>query len=101
MDIFFSFFNYLFIRKLIEGEDSRLSTMAYNLSLTGDKHLTASVSVSTTSSSGLVSALESSSTIAATSKADGAKAASVDTQTDGSLEEQAIEMSERKTVLIR
>ncbi|XP_028253905.1 notochord granular surface isoform X2 [Parambassis ranga] len=105
-------------RKLIEGEDSRLSTMVQNLSLTGGGHLTASVSRSTTSASGLVSASDSSSATAATSKVDGGpsntiskvtektasaarvKVASADTQTDGSLEEQAIEMSERKTVLI-
>ncbi len=71
------------LRKLIEGEDSRLSSVVGNLSLTGAP--------------------------AATLKIDGALSDSAgggrvrvdvsDTQTD--FEAQATEMSERKTVLIR
>ncbi|KAG8011223.1 Vimentin [Nibea albiflora] len=103
-------------RKLIEGEDLRLSTMVGNLSLTGGLHLTSSSSMCAASPS--VSASDSSAP-AATSKPDGGpsdktgsgaekgpsaerpkvEVASSDTQTD--LEDQATEMSERKTVLIR
>ncbi|XP_035534087.1 notochord granular surface [Morone saxatilis] len=101
-------------RKLIEGEDSRLSTMVQNLSLTGGMHLTSSVGMRATSASA-----SDSSAPATASKLDGAlcdssgsraekaagaggarvEVASSDTQTD--LEEQATEVSERKTVLIR
>ncbi|XP_070782362.1 notochord granular surface [Enoplosus armatus] len=104
-------------RKLIEGEDSRLSTMVGNLSLTGGLHLTSSASVRAASAS-----VSGSSAPAETSKLDGThsdttgngaekapgageaarvEVASSDTQTDGNLEEQATETSERKTVLIR
>lgn len=99
-------------RKLIEGEDSRLSTMVRNLSLTGGLRLTSSVSMHAASAP-----VSDSSAPAATSKLDGApsdssraeKAAgaarvevvSSDTQIDGNVEEQATETSERKTVLIR
>ncbi|KAL7388061.1 hypothetical protein ABVT39_006523 [Epinephelus coioides] len=100
-------------RKLIEGEDNRLSTMVQNLSLTGGRHLTSSVSVHASASA------SDSSDPAATSKLDGppsattsskteksagvarVEVASSDTQTDGDVEEQATETSERKTVLIR
>lgn len=103
----------LYIRKLIEGEDNRLSTMVQNLSLTGGRHLTSSVSVHASASA------SDSSDTAATSKLDGppsattsskteksagaarVEVASSDTQTDGDVEEQATETSERKTVLIR
>ncbi|XP_018551542.1 LOW QUALITY PROTEIN: notochord granular surface [Lates calcarifer] len=109
-------------RKLIEGEDSRLSTMVHNLSLTGGLRLTSSVSshAASTSASASASVLASDSPApATTSKLDDApsdasssgaekapdpagtrvEVASSDTQTD--LDEQATEMSERKTVLIR
>ncbi|XP_045916392.1 notochord granular surface isoform X2 [Micropterus dolomieu] len=96
-------------RKLIEGEDSRLSTMVGNLSLTGGLHLTSSAGVRAASASAASSKLDPASSDMACSgaeKAPGAggpqlKVASSDTQTDGNLEEQATEMSERKTVLIR
>ncbi|XP_041815168.1 notochord granular surface [Chelmon rostratus] len=99
-------------RKLIEGEDSHLSTLVRNLSLTGGLHLTSSVGMRAASAS-------NNSAPAAISKLDGApgdstgsgaekalsagqarvEVVSSDTQTN--LEEQATEMSERKTVLIR
>ncbi|XP_059212748.1 notochord granular surface [Centropristis striata] len=109
-------------RKLIEGEDSRLSTMVRNLSLTGGMHLSSSVSMrsasASVSASASASVSESSAPAAAlkldegpsgttsggAEKAPGAarvETASSDTQTDGILEEQATETSERKTVLIR
>ncbi len=107
----------LFVRKLIEGEDSRLSTMVRNLSLTGGLHLTSSASTRAASASASAS---DSSAPAATLKLDEApsdtssggaekapdagdaqvEAASLDTQKDLE-EEQATEMTERKTVLIR
>lgn len=101
-----------FGRKLIEGEDSRLSTMVRNQSLTGGLRLTSSVHVA----SGLAS---DSPAPAATSKVEESpsgtssgrdekapggrrvEVASSDTQTDCSLEEQATKKTERKTVLIR
>ncbi|XP_029281877.1 notochord granular surface [Cottoperca gobio] len=99
-------------RKLIEGEDSRLSIMVRDLSLTGGLHLTSGVCMHAASAS-----VSDSSATAATSKIDGepggtgssgaekgdaqVEMASSDTQTDGDLGEQATEMSERKTVLIR
>nr|XP_046229200.1 notochord granular surface isoform X2 [Scatophagus argus] len=103
-------------RKLIEGEDSRLSTMVQNLSLSGGLHLSSCVSMHAASASSSVS---DSSAPVAISKVDVAsgdsasseaektpgagsaevEAASSDMQTD--LGEQATEMSERKTVLIR
>ncbi|XP_038582312.1 notochord granular surface isoform X2 [Micropterus salmoides] len=102
-------------RKLIEGEDSRLSTMVGNLSLTGGLHLTSSAGVRATSASASDSSVPAASSkldpassdmaSSGAEKAPGAggpqlKVASSDTQTDGNLEEQATEMSERKTVLI-
>ncbi|XP_076612890.1 notochord granular surface [Chaetodon auriga] len=99
-------------RKLIEGEDSRLSTMVRNLSLTGGLHLTSGVSMRAASASdssapAAISKLDgasSDSTRRGAEKASGAggarvEVASSDTKTN--LEEQATEMSERKTVLIR
>lgn len=90
--------------------------MVRNLSITGGLHLTSSVSVRAASASASASAsVSDSSAPVATSKLDdtsgsgtekapgaaGARVevASSDTQTD--LEDQATEMSERKTVLIR
>lgn len=104
------------LRKLIEGEDSRLSTMVQNLSLTRGLDLTSSVSVRASAGSASVS---DSSAPAAAVKLDGTpgdssgssaekmagtgeaqvKMAASETLTD--LEEQATEMSERRTVLIR
>ncbi|KAM9338978.1 LOW QUALITY PROTEIN: notochord granular surface [Symphorus nematophorus] len=104
-------------RKLIEGEDNRLSTMVQNLSLMGGRQLTSSVSMHAASASASASASTSAS--AATSKLNGASSdstgggtekalgagavreemASSDTQTDQ--EGQATEMTERKTLLIR
>ncbi|XP_040921143.1 notochord granular surface [Toxotes jaculatrix] len=100
-------------RKLIEGEDSRLSTMVQNLSLTG-RLLTSSVSMHAASASdstapATASKLDDAPSDRSRSKTEkapgasraGGEVASSDNQTDGSLEEQATEMSERKTVLIR
>ncbi|XP_056219435.1 notochord granular surface [Seriola aureovittata] len=100
-------------RKLIEGENNRLSTMVHNLSLTRGLHLTSAVSMCAASASASAPAMSTKLDDAPTDtsssgaeKAPGAgtarvEVASSDTQTDGSLEEQATEMSERKTVLIR
>ncbi|XP_028461564.1 notochord granular surface isoform X1 [Perca flavescens] len=92
-------------RKLIEGEDSRLSTMVRNLSLTGGLRLTSSVSMHDSSAPAATSKLDGApSDSSRAEKAAGAarvEVASSDTQTDGNVEEQATETSERKTVLIR
>ncbi|KAE8286961.1 Desmin [Larimichthys crocea] len=96
-------------RKLIEGEDSRLSTMVGNLSLTGGLHLTSSVCAASPWDSSAPTATSkpdvgpSDKTGGGAEKAPSAggpkvEVASSDTQTD--LEGQATEMSERKTVLI-
>eukprot|EP00064_Thunnus_orientalis_P003784 superscaffoldBa00000323_g3795 len=82
-------------RKLIEGEDSRLSTTVRHLSLTGALPLTSSVNLHAASAS--VSAVGDT----ARKGAEKAPSASGDTQTDGNLEKQATETSERKTLLIR
>merc|ERR1719357_2192956 len=93
-------------RKLIEGEDSRLSTTVCHLSLTGGLALTSSVNLRAAS----VSASDSPAP-AAVSERDGvgdttrkgaekAPSASGDTQTDRNLKKQATETSERKTLLI-
>lgn len=90
--------------------------MVGNLSLTGGLHLTSSAGVRATSASASDSSVPAASSkldpassdmaSSGAEKAPGAggpqlKVASSDTQTDGNLEEQATEMSERKTVLIR
>ena len=75
-----------FGRKLIEGEDSRLSTTVRHLSLTGGLPLTSSVN--------LHAASDSVSTIGDTTSKGVEKAPS-------NLEKQATEKSERKTLLIR
>ncbi|XP_042247284.1 notochord granular surface isoform X1 [Thunnus maccoyii] len=82
-------------RKLIEGEDSRLSTTVLHLSLTGALPLTSTVNLHAASAS--VSAVGDT----ARKGAEKAPSASGDTQTDGNLEKQATETSERKTLLIR
>ncbi|XP_030260976.1 notochord granular surface isoform X1 [Sparus aurata] len=81
-------------RKLIEGEDSRLSTTVQNLSLTGGLQLTTSVSLCAASAS-------DSSATAAALKLNEARDESTISRAEAASEEQSIEMSERKTVLIR
>ncbi|KAM9703712.1 notochord granular surface isoform 1-T1 [Menidia menidia] len=92
-------------RKLIEGEDSRLGSMFGNLSLNSRLHLTPG------EPAGLLLSLNNSSP-ADTLKLEGdvaqkdltvsqMKAVSSNIQTGGNLEQQACEMCERKTVLIR
>uniref|UniRef100_A0A8D3AAB2 Notochord granular surface n=1 Tax=Scophthalmus maximus TaxID=52904 RepID=A0A8D3AAB2_SCOMX len=104
-------------RKLIEGEDSRLSNMVHYLCLTGGLSLTSSVSMRAASASALEShapAATSELRDASSERGSGAaekpvdarrarvEVVSSDTQTDGSLDsKQATEMSERKTLLIR
>ncbi|KAI4802523.1 hypothetical protein KUCAC02_020356 [Chaenocephalus aceratus] len=73
-------------RTLIEGEDSRLSTMVPQLSLPGGRHLTCGVSMNATSAS--VSAGRG-------------ETASSDALTNGTEGGQATETTERKTLLIR
>ncbi|XP_041660522.1 notochord granular surface isoform X2 [Cheilinus undulatus] len=83
-------------RKLIEGEDSRLSTMVHNLSLSGALHLTSSTHAAMSAS-----VCNSSSGSDGNSKPDGvlgAGGASSDSHMVS--EEQATETSERKTLLI-
>lgn len=103
-------------RKLIEGEDSRLSNMVHYLCLTGGLSLTSSVSMRAASASALEShapAATSELRDASSERGSGAaekpvdarrarvEVVSSDTQTDGSLDsKQATEMSERKTLLI-
>ncbi|XP_054474395.1 notochord granular surface [Anoplopoma fimbria] len=96
-------------RKLIEGEDSRLESMAKNLSLTGGLRLTSGVcmhaaSASDSSAPAATSKLDGASTSGGAEKAPAAarvEVSSSDNQTDGYFEEQSTETSERKTVLIR
>lgn len=82
----------LFVRKLIEGEDSRLSSMVQNLVIAGGVHPTGSDSMGT-------GAISDSDTSApkATSKQD--KPINGLKMSDS--EEQGTKTSERKTVLIR
>ncbi|XP_034556021.1 notochord granular surface isoform X2 [Notolabrus celidotus] len=87
-------------RKLIEGEDSRLSTMVHNLSLSGALQLTSSVSSHATSAS--ASVCESSSGTAGNPKFDGGLGAGGDlSDSNSDLNVQATETSERKTLLVR
>ncbi|XP_074541666.1 notochord granular surface isoform X2 [Halichoeres trimaculatus] len=87
-------------RKLIEGEDSRLSTMVHNLSLTGVLQLTSSVSSHATSAS--TSICESSSGTAGNPKAaEGLGVGGALLASHSDFNEQATEMSERKTLLVR
>ncbi|KAK9531693.1 hypothetical protein VZT92_011102 [Zoarces viviparus] len=90
-------------RKLIEGEDSRLDTMVRSLSLTGGLHLTSGVCMQAASAPAATSKLDGASGDATRSGAEKAPAAArVEVaSSDGHLEEQATERSERKTVLIR
>uniref|UniRef100_UPI003AAFA16B notochord granular surface n=1 Tax=Centroberyx gerrardi TaxID=166262 RepID=UPI003AAFA16B len=105
-------------RKLIEGEDSRLSTMVHSMSLLGGRSIASSASISAASASASVSvsapvgpappeaAAPGGAPSTGAEKAPGAngglvEVASSESQTDGSTDEQATEMSERKTLLIR
>uniref|UniRef100_A0A3Q0RJC7 Notochord granular surface n=1 Tax=Amphilophus citrinellus TaxID=61819 RepID=A0A3Q0RJC7_AMPCI len=91
-------------RKLIEGEDSRLSTMVRNLSLTGGLQLPSSDGTCALSAPSKLDGSPSDTSSRGTERAAGAGqvgVASLDTQADGNLEKQATVMSERKTVLIR
>ncbi|KAM6914891.1 notochord granular surface [Xenentodon cancila] len=103
-------------RKLIEGEDSRLSTMVSNLCLTGGLLLTSSDLVGTNT---VKASASDSSAVAETSELDGGLsdtgrskvekapaasrvvAVSSNAKNDQNLQDQASEMSERKTVLMR
>lgn len=94
---------FLLVRKLIEGEDCRLSTMVGKLSLTGSPHLTLSAASASASLSAPVGSqawgdTDRTKPAAAT---DGAGVVSPVNQTDGNLQQQATEMSKRNTVLIR
>ncbi|CAN9507768.1 unnamed protein product [Ophioblennius macclurei] len=80
-------------RKLIEGEDSRLSAVVCNLPSTRGLQIPPSVGTS--------APLTSAGSAGAETAARRVEATSSDTQTDCTSEEQAIEMSQRKTVLIR
>lgn len=82
----------LFVRKLIEGEDSRLSSMVQNLAIAGDAHLVAGVSMCAGASSD-----SDISAPTATSKQD--KPPNGSKMSDS--EVQGTKTSERKTVLIR
>ncbi|XP_032399228.1 notochord granular surface isoform X1 [Etheostoma spectabile] len=84
-------------RKLIEGEDSRLSTMVQNLSLTGGLRLTSAPAATPK----LNEAPGDSCRAEKVAGAAQVEVASSDTQPDGNVKEQATEMTERKTVLIR
>ncbi|XP_037541317.1 notochord granular surface [Nematolebias whitei] len=91
-------------RKLIEGEDGRLSTMVGKLSLTGT-HLTPSAASASLSApvgslkfDGAPSDTDRTKPAAAT---DGVGLVAPVNQADGNLQQQATEMSKRKTVLIR
>ncbi|XP_029966424.1 notochord granular surface [Salarias fasciatus] len=86
-------------RKLIEGEDSRLSTVVGNLSLTGGLQMPPGVSTGASSTLASSAGVEKSCVVA--EKAALVEVASSETQTDCTLEKQATEMSQRKTVLIR
>ncbi|CAB1424507.1 unnamed protein product [Pleuronectes platessa] len=99
-------------RKLIEGEDSRLSTMVRNLSLTGGLCLTSSVSMQAASALAPKVTISKLDEVPSEKSSSGAEkpidagiprveVVSSDTQTDGDLGDQATEMSERKTLLIR
>ncbi|XP_020776934.1 notochord granular surface [Boleophthalmus pectinirostris] len=87
-------------RKLIEGEDSRLSTMVRNLSLNGKLPITSGPTPAKCAPPATPTDKESSDKPAVTviEKARHVEVSSSDTQTDL---DQATELSERKTVLIR
>ncbi|XP_041832064.1 notochord granular surface [Melanotaenia boesemani] len=96
-------------RKLIEGEDSRLSSMVRNLSLTGGPHLPSCEFASSLSASDSSGTLELDKGPSETDEnmtkkvpaAGSLEVVSLETYTDGNSEQQASEMSERKTVLVR
>lgn len=102
--VFLSFFVCLCVRKLIEGEDSRLGTMVQSLSLTGGLQRPSSDSKCALSAPSKLGGSLSDTSGNSTERAAGAgriAAASSDIQADGNLEKQATVMSKRKTVLIR
>ncbi|XP_033846451.1 notochord granular surface isoform X1 [Periophthalmus magnuspinnatus] len=88
-------------RKLIEGEDSRLSTMVHNLSLNGKLPITSGTTSAKCSPPPTTTDKGGSNKPAVTviEKTRHVEVSSSDTQTD--LLDQATELSERKTVLIR
>ncbi|XP_029903713.1 notochord granular surface [Myripristis murdjan] len=94
-------------RKLIEGEDSRLSTMVHKMSLTGGTPLASSTSISAASDTAAAGRGEATTdrTSDGAEKAPGSNGeqavAPSEDQRDGNKEGQATETSERKTVLIR
>lgn len=105
-ELTFSFVSFLLfcVRKLIEGEVSRLSTMVQNISLTGGLQLPSSDGTCALSAPSKLNGSPSDTSSSGTERAAGAGqvgVASLDTQADGNLEKQATVMSERKTVLIR
>lgn len=114
-DLGVSFKNVVFYRKLIEGEDSRLSDMVGHLCLTGGLSITSSgstrvVSASASGTSGDSTASQpipklniphSDTSQSTDDKAAEVAVSSPDTQTEGGIVEQATETSERKTLLIR
>ncbi|XP_021175299.2 notochord granular surface isoform X1 [Fundulus heteroclitus] len=91
-------------RKLIEGEDSRLSTMVGKLSLTEYPQLTNSshsdTSASLTPTRGALKP-EGPRDMCTVNAETAPAAVSADNPADGNLQQQAIEKSERKTLLIR
>lgn len=98
----------VFGRALIEGEDTRLSTMVQGMSLGGGR---VGVAISASSTSASVSAASVSGYGAGlgrapgngyggTKEAPGGAVISPESQTE-SFEEQSVEMTERKTLLIR
>ncbi|KAM3860995.1 notochord granular surface [Diretmus argenteus] len=100
-------------RKLIEGEDSRLSTMVRSMSLRGGTAIASSASISSASASASASSSAAELDVAPKSgisnvvekaldtNGGGAEVSSSESQTDDYTGEQAIELSERKTLLIR
>ncbi|XP_026174809.1 notochord granular surface [Mastacembelus armatus] len=87
-------------RKLIEGVDSRLSTMVHNLSLTGGLQLMSNVSIRAASAS---AGPAPAATLKLNESPSGmsSRVVSSDTHADSVSEAQATEVSERKTVLVR
>uniref|UniRef100_A0A3P8WT47 Notochord granular surface n=1 Tax=Cynoglossus semilaevis TaxID=244447 RepID=A0A3P8WT47_CYNSE len=86
-------------RKLIEGEDSRLSDMVGHLCLTGGLSITSSGSTRVVSAS--ASGTSGDSTASQPIPKLNIPHSDTNTQTEGGIVEQATETSERKTLLIR
>lgn len=91
----------VFGRALIEGEDTRLSTMVQGMSLGGGR-VGVAISASSTSVSGYGAGLGRApgNGYGGTKEAPGGAVISPESQTE-SFEEQSVEMTERKTLLIR